>query len=264
MWDGRELSLEQQAIDATLGHGQTALAPTADQVAAIVAFETDVFSAQLVDAQAGRLDALGGRGGPRRLSKALPFVADSLTFNEYNRWRNLGGRQGSIARGQVIFNTRTFTVSNVDGFNDRFDVGNLALRTTCSACHNVANSGADFQSNPQRNIGVGGTAVGFGGPAAASDLPRFTLTCHADAVPGFAGHGPIVTNDPGRALITGRCADIGKFTIPQLRALAAREPYFHDGSAKTLGAVVDFYNTRFNIGFSAQEKLDLVNFLAAL
>jgi cytochrome c peroxidase len=114
------------------------------------------------------------------------------------------------------------------------------------------------------NIGVGGTADQFGGLPAAFDLPRFALTCRADAEPGSAGRGPIVTNDPGLALITGKCADIGKFTVPQLRALATREPYFHDGSVRTLTDVITFYDKRFKIGFSSQEITDLVNFLAAL
>ena len=51
---------------------------------------------------------------------------------------------------------------------------------------------------------------------------------------------------------------------PSLRALAAREPYFHDGSAQTLAEVVDFYDRRFKIALSATERQDLVNFLAAL
>jgi cytochrome c peroxidase len=64
--------------------------------------------------------------------------------------------------------------------------------------------------------------------------------------------------------VTGKCADIGRFTVPQLRALAAREPYFHDGSAKSLAEVVTFYNRRFGIGLTSEEQRDLVNFLAAL
>ena len=72
------------------------------------------------------------------------------------------------------------------------------------------------------------------------------------------------TTDPGRALLTGHWNDIGKFKGPVLRGLAARPPYFHNGSAADLGAAVDFYDTRFAIGFSAQEKADLIAFLSAL
>jgi cytochrome c peroxidase len=49
-----------------------------------------------------------------------------------------------------------------------------------------------------------------------------------------------------------------------LRGLAARPPYFHNGLAADLGAVVDFYNTRFAIGFTEHEKADLIAFLSAL
>jgi cytochrome c peroxidase len=70
--------------------------------------------------------------------------------------------------------------------------------------------------------------------------------------------------DPGRAMIDGKWSHIGRFKGPMLRDLAARPPYFHNGSAADLDAAVDFYNTRFNIGFSAQEKSDMVAFLRSL
>jgi cytochrome c peroxidase len=70
--------------------------------------------------------------------------------------------------------------------------------------------------------------------------------------------------DPGRALITGKCADIGKLKGPILRGLAARAPYFHNGSAATLQDVVEFYNQRFDIHFTDQQKADLLAFLSAL
>jgi cytochrome c peroxidase len=72
------------------------------------------------------------------------------------------------------------------------------------------------------------------------------------------------TTDPGRALITGKWADISKFKGPILRGLAARAPYFHNGSAASLDEVVNFYNSRFSIGLSGPEHADLVAFLRAL
>jgi cytochrome c peroxidase len=65
-------------------------------------------------------------------------------------------------------------------------------------------------------------------------------------------------------MISGKWADIGKFKGPILRGLAARAPYFHNGSAATLEQAVDFYNTRFNIDLSNAEKRDLLAFLRAL
>ena len=74
----------------------------------------------------------------------------------------------------------------------------------------------------------------------------------------------VQTTDPGRALITGKWADIGKFEGPILRSLAARAPYLHNGSAATLADVVKFYNDRFSIGLTDQDKADLVALLRSL
>ena len=68
--------------------------------------------------------------------------------------------------------------------------------------------------------------------------------------------------DPGRALITGNCADIGKVKVPT--GLASRARYFHNGSAATLNDVVVFYDQRFSIEFTDEEMNDLVNFLNTL
>jgi cytochrome c peroxidase len=65
-------------------------------------------------------------------------------------------------------------------------------------------------------------------------------------------------------MITGKCKDIGRFKGPILRGLASRAPYFHNGSAATLLEVVNFYDERFLIGLTHQQKTDLVNFLNAL
>jgi len=105
--------------------------------------------------------------------------------------------------------------------------------------------------------------VALNGPAPDPTLPIFKLTCTPGAAVGLDG-AVVTTNDPGLALITGRCRDIGAFTVPSIRGLAARAPYFHDGSAATVMDVVNFYDKRFSIGFTDQQKQDLVNFLLAL
>jgi cytochrome c peroxidase len=74
----------------------------------------------------------------------------------------------------------------------------------------------------------------------------------------------VQVTDIGRAMMTGRCNDVGKVKGPILRGLAARAPYFHNGSAATLREVVNFYEQRFNIGLSEGQKEDLVAFLLTL
>ena len=88
-------------------------------------------------------------------------------------------------------------------------------------------------------------------------MPLYTLRNNATGA-------TVQTTDPGRALLSGKWKDIGKFKGPVLRGLAARAPYFHNGSAADIEAVVDFYDTRFAIGLNAREKRDLAAFLRAL
>jgi hypothetical protein len=49
-----------------------------------------------------------------------------------------------------------------------------------------------------------------------------------------------------------------------LRALWQHPPYFHDGSAATLLAVVNHYDAVFSLGLTAAQKADLVEFLKSL
>jgi cytochrome c peroxidase len=264
MWDGREPSLESQAVNATLGHAQALVPPTAEQVAQIVAFERGIFAAQQIDDNAWDLTSGGALGGPINLSAIQPGQLSFEPFEMFGAWLNTTGSKAetrkTIARGEAIFNTRQFIVSNVSGFNDVF--GGAPVPGTCSTCHNVLGAGSDAIPSSQRDIGIGGASTVFNGPAPTTDLPVFKLTCN----PGTTLFNPevVLTNDPAKALITGKCRDIGAKTVPSLRALASHAPFFSDGSAKTLLDVVNVYNARFSIGLTDQEKADLVNFLEAL
>jgi cytochrome c peroxidase len=89
------------------------------------------------------------------------------------------------------------------------------------------------------------------------ELPLFRVTCND-------GGRVVYTHDPGRALVTGKCTDVGAIVMQQFRGLDARAPYFSNGSAATLRDVVEFYDRRFAIALTEAEKADLVNFLRVL
>jgi|SRR5579884_265982 len=279
MWDGREPSLTSQAVDATLGHAQADAAPTPEQQAQIVAFESGIFTAQAFDDGAGPLFADGVMGGPVGLSlqlsqfyvgindplgqnpKNLPFNPN--IFDLYKPWLGLRGDGGttrdrqSIARGEEVFNTTPINITGVAGLNDVLNVPSIA--GFCGTCHDTPNVGNHSVKAPL-NIGVANAGVNAPPALDISGLPVFTLQCVSGPLAGQT----FVVTDPGRALISGNCADIGKVKGPILRALAARAPYFHNGSAATLLDVVNFYDQRFHIGFTDQQKRDLVNFLNTL
>jgi len=279
MWDGREPSLASQAVDATLIHAQAVAGPTAPQQAQIVNFESGVFTAQEIDFRAGALDANGGQGGPVQLQNQLssfyigindplgqnpnniPFT--STIFTLYSNWENLLGahslsrRRASIARGEQVFNTAPINITGVAGLNDV--LGQPSIAGFCGTCHDTPNVGNHSVKLPI-NIGIADAGANSPPTLDISGLPVFTLRCNAGPLSGQT----FTVTDPGRALISGNCADIGKVKGPILRGLAARAPYFHNGSAATLTDVVEFYDERFNIGLTPQQKLDLAAFLSTL
>jgi hypothetical protein len=279
MWDGREPSLAQQSIDATLGHAEALKAPSPKRQDQIVTFETGIFTAQVFDNLAQDLNAEGGNGGPVTLSLELanffvgvndpvglnptgkPFDPNIFDLYKSPRWSNVQDdgtpQRQSIARGEVVFNTTQISIKGVTGLNDA--LGLDTIPGFCGTCHDTPNVGNHSVKAPL-NIGVANAGANAPPALDISGLPVFTLKCKAGPLTGQT----FVVTDPGRALITGHCADIGKVKGPILRGLAARAPYFHNGSAATLMDVVNFYDQRFAIGFTDQQKQDLVNFLNAL
>jgi hypothetical protein len=260
--------LAHQAIDATTGHAQGAV-PTPAQVQDIVDFETALRTAQAFDYFAGYLNVDGASGGPVALASQQFYIGindsfpDSFEFNPtdalfnpkifklFDAWANSLGRRASIARGEALFNSKPITISGVGGINDVVGLPE-SFSGTCGTCHDTPNVGNHSVSAPL-NIGVADVTS----PLDVSYLPVFTLKNKATG-------DTVKTTDPGRALITGSWADIGKVKGPILRGLASRAPYFHNGSAGSLADVLTFYDKRFNIGFTAQEQADLIAFLNAL
>jgi len=57
---------------------------------------------------------------------------------------------------------------------------------------------------------------------------------------------------------------VNRIKGPILRGLAARAPYFHNGAAQNLNELVNFYNQRFEMNLSDQEKQQLIAFLNSL
>jgi cytochrome c peroxidase len=96
-----------------------------------------------------------------------------------------------------------------------------------------------------------------------SYLPEITV-CKKEATTGLPTNNCTTTTDLGQALIDGRFDHVGKIKGPILRGLAGRAPYFHNGSAATLLDAVNFYNTRFSLNLSEQDKDNLVAFLKTL
>ena len=298
MWDGRETpvdpqsslcvlltgscfrstpaSLASQAIGASRSHHQMAAGLSAADLDAIVQFESGLFTARQSTAAAGDLTGAGARGGTGWLATlnyyfginnfdsgdyrtGAPFTTN--VFTAFDAWSGNAasladpGISGSaaiaqtearrsVARGQAIFNGRPMFINNVPGMRS------ASIRGSCTSCHDAPNAGSS--STPLLvNIGTAD------GSRRTADLPLYTLRNSQTAQ-------TVQVTDPGAAMTSGRWDDIGKFKVPVLRGIGARPPYFHNGSAADLRAVVEFYNERFAMSLSEQDMTDLTAFLSSL
>lgn len=245
MWDGREtfkdpasqdcilgtsncfasihFDLADQSNAATTGHAQGQ--PLGDaQREAIVAFETGLFTAQIYDDEAGRLTAHGAQGGPLTLSRQdFYFGINDVVSNDYRsgalfspevfklyrswtsdmrRGRDEGDYRDryearlAVARGEALFNSKPIRITDVKGLND--DLSVPVLNGTCTTCHDTPSAGDHSIPAP---LDIGLTDVTRRTP----DLPLYTLR-HKQAP-----FETIQTTDPGRALITGKWKDVGRF-----------------------------------------------------
>jgi len=276
MWDGREVvpgatvesELLTQASDATVAHAQGKPLDQA-QRASIVNFITGLATAQIIDHKAGRLDDDGAKGGPAAILQQEFHIGindnfgdpvtgakfNPIVFNIFDKFAHAKGYDAEarqqIARGQALFNTKKINIAGVSGINDEAVFGTPAnLVGTCTTCHDTPNGGSHSVVAPL-NIGL------VDASRRTPDMPLYTLRNKTTGA-------TVQVTDPGRALISGKWAHIGRFKGPMLRDLAPRAPYFHNGFAKDLAAVVDFYDERFAIGFTKSEKADLIAFLRSL
>ena len=277
MADARATTLKLQAADAARTHLELERPLPPDTMSALVAFEEQIYSAQAYGLEAGALTDGPPGFGPRNLAAAPAGVLGNNTtrwvFPLGDAWQPSAGlsdaqreARAAIARGHDVFMFRTFFIRDSMHLNS-VGLGNPVKRT-CSTCHGMHMTGMDV-ANGWMDIGTTNLPWAREAPlnpwtTEAPQLPLFKVTCNADVAPHpFLGR-VIYTQDPGRALVSGKCNDVGAIVMQQFRGLAARAPYFSNGSAATLRELVDFYDRRYSIGYSEQEKRDLVAFLEAL
>lgn len=219
--------------------GQQGPTPEPETVNSIADYELSLSFAQSHVFGIGDLRACGGRGGPELLSAEQPR---SGRFDLFDAWIGLepgtcgsvaaDRRRARIARGQELFNEPD------------------AAGRSCLSCHDAANNGSN----------VAGILFDIGVSSAALRAPGMPLYTVRNLTTGETRQ----TTDPGRAVRSGRWADLDAFKVPSLRGIAARAPYFHNGSAATLRDVIRHYEVALGFDFSDREEADLVAFLSAL
>ena len=243
-----------------------------------------LYTAQATGKGTGNLNALGATGGPEGMipqsyfigiNSQIPMFENPLSspftpaiFNTFGAWSSLppNDPRAAVARGQLLFNSKPISITRVAGLNDDKAAGGLVaggiqvIPGTCGTCHDTPNVGNHSFPTPL-NIGTGdpnpaNPSVNLGG-LDISYLPKITVVNHATLAQK-------TSTDLGQALIDWRYDHVGKIKGPILRWLAARAPYFHNGSAQTLLDAIHFYEVRFGVVFTPQEEADLVAFLNSL
>lgn len=281
MADARHLTLRQQANGAYRDHQEGRQGSLRrEALEQIVAFEQQVYVAQSHDRWGGSLVEPGGPLGlgTRAMADGKVHVLANNNrdpvFRLFDAWKNPAAMakelteaqrefRASVARGNEVFMFRQFWIRDAAHINS-VGLGN-PIKRSCATCHNTQMTGQDLAPG-WVDVGTVNYPTWTEPPVFSdkAELPVFKLTCDKSASPHPYLGRVIYTNDPGRALITGKCVDIGSIVMGQLRGLSARAPYFSNGSAKNLRELVDFYDRRFDMKLSEQEKVDLINFLSVL
>jgi hypothetical protein len=277
--DARQPTLATQAIEAAVTHLQFNGRLPDEALKRIVDLESHLYTAQVNDTSAGDLmekDGPPGLGVNNLASGREGLLGNNITNYVIplgEKWRALPPSSNaqdearrSIARGHDVFMFRTFWIKDAMHLNT-VGLGNPVKRT-CSTCHGMHMMGMDI-ANGWMDIGTTNLPWAREEPEnpwnpQKAQLPLFKITCKTDVPPHpFLGR-VFYTQDPGRGLISGKCNDVGAIVMQQFRGLAARAPYFANGSASSLSELVDFYDRRFNIGLTDQEREDLIHFLSVL
>jgi cytochrome c peroxidase len=251
-YDGRAATLQAQANGALHAHSQIDRDASDGALDQIADFERTVFSSQ---AAADVATALARGGTPDPVDLHLPPGSDAAqgqTLFLSICAQCHGTPTTNVIPQQVVFDS-FFPVQHTDGTVDiaGFLPTGVAIPTTFM--HGV-------QPPHEGTLGISAIALlgqlGVLPNPSGLSLPQYRIRFYTDATrtqtlvdmpPAPPGIGPSLipepfSVDPGRSIISGDPIDWEGFDVPQLRGIANTAPYFHDGSAPDLRALLDEYS----------------------
>jgi cytochrome c peroxidase len=215
--DGRERSLESQAVLPLLARDEMAN-PTADSLLAKLG--------NLSDYKGLFEKAFGGGASMDHIGKAIASWERTLLAADspFDRWRYGGEKE-------------TLTAQQKQGAEIFLGKGR------CHECHTVGARHALFTDQAFHNTGVAyrrDVAERKKATAVLVEIaPQVFVPVERDVIRQV---GQARQADLGRFEVTHDLNDKWRFKTPTLRNVAATAPYMHDGSLRTLDAVVRFYD----------------------
>ncbi|KPK26829.1 MAG: cytochrome C peroxidase [Nitrospira bacterium SG8_3] len=144
-------------------------------------------------------------------------------------------------------------------------------KARCQECHAISENHAVFTDNKFHNLGVGFKKIQ---PRLRDIVREFRMAKQQGQEPDKSKFTDEEISELGRFVVTLKTSDIGAFKTPTLRNIAVTGPYMHDGSMKTLEEVMDLYNKGGEknpflgsvrvLDLTAQEIKDIIEFMKAL
>lgn len=202
IWDGRAGSLDKQA----LGPMKNPLHMNQNPGLAVEEIRAEPEYVKMFE------EAFGGKITPANIGKALASFERTIVSKNSPFDRYIQGDKNALdskaIKGLAIFKGKG----------------------KCILCHN----GVNFTDGDFHNLGVP-EPDDFQSPPVQTSL-RFDLKRTKNK------EWLTTKEDLGRATITKRKEDIGKFKTPTLRHIAQSGPYMHNGVFETLQEVLEFYN----------------------
>lgn len=212
-WDGRSPSIEHQAMQPIINPIEMGM-PLDEEI---------ILSKIKDDAQYKEMfqKAYGRDINYKDIGNAMAVFERTLVFMDAPGLRYIKGDQNAISdeakKGWELFNGKA----------------------RCMTCHPMSVSQPTGSDNKFHNIGIAAKKQDFETMAAEArailakdssfeQLEELALNSHFGEL--------------GRALVTGRKADLGAFRTPILLNVGVTWPYMHDGSLSSLWDVVDHYN----------------------
>ncbi len=215
-WDGRELDLEGQSKQPFINPVEGGLTDY-NVILKIVRTDPDYEAAFLAV-----FDASGQQLTIDHIAKAIASFERTLV-------------SGNSAFDRYYFkgDTTALSAQQIRGFNLFIGQGR------CVSCHTIEQDHALFTDSRFHNIGIGINDI-------QQDIPRLAVAFQEAKNKG--GNVDVMvladrkTSELGRFAVTNKVDEIGAFKTPTLRNVDITAPYMHDGSLKTLNAVVEHYN----------------------
>ncbi len=244
-WDGRAVSLEAQAVMPLTNRDEMGNASFADVVA--------------------RLRKISEYNQQFRAAFHAEITIESVAKAIASYERTLVSADSPFDR---------FQAGDFSAMSESAKRGLLLFRTQarCNVCHRISDSYPFLSDQNFRNTGVAANHQAFDKliQRAMQAVETSTSLSSIQGLTSFEGGSEL-----GRFVATGNVLDIGTFRTPSLRNIELTAPYFHDGSAATLEAVVRYYEKGGNdnslrdwelqaLSLTETDVRDLIEFLKAL